>query len=150
MLPYLHTTHKTRPHYLSEKSNTLFLSNFGRIFAQATFFANVTSCDIMGTTSGVVASKTGNFEAKKCSWTRLLTVGTRLDSYWCARATSGKALRSIMVTLPQLVLGHVATQCLVPSHPLGTTGTSCGKTAREWTLTGCAHHSNLPTTTRPL
>ena len=81
-----------------------------------------------------------HFETQECIGAILFSVGPGFDRNGCIGTRSGTALRTIMVSLPQLILGHVILQHNPSRIPLGTGTANRGEATCDGTLVrGFAH-----------
>ena len=84
-----------------------------------------------------------HFETQECIGAILFSVGPGFDRNGCIGTRSGTALRTIMVSLPQLILGHVILQHNPSRIPLGTGTANRGEATCDGTLVRGFAHGNF-------
>jgi len=132
-------------HDFGKESNALADPNFGGIVSQVALFLDHAPIDVKGTTDTPGTSQAQHFGAQECVGTFVLPICSSLDGDWHARTPPGTAMWSIVISLPQFVLGHVPFQQLASHEPLST-GTANGiKAPLRTCLVGRFHHGNMPT-----
>lgn len=100
-------------HTSSEERLTLVLSNFGWVHGKLEVITHHLTSHVKRTARREeTSSKDPHFEAEKGVRAVLLSVRASLNGDGCSRAVPGKAVRTVVMTLPQLVLGHVTSERL--------------------------------------
>ena len=89
---YLHGTHATIAHDLSEKPGTLVDPNLRRITAESVFVFHEPTGDIVGTTNAVIASQAGHFETQEGVGAVLFPVRAGFNGQGSARTATCEAL----------------------------------------------------------
>jgi hypothetical protein len=104
----------------AEKTNTGIDSIFGRIIGQVPFVFDHATIHIERTAHTPRPSQTTDFQTQKGMRTLLFSVRATFNGTRSTGATPGHTLWTIMISLPQFVLGHVSIQQFITHVPLAT------------------------------
>ena len=97
------------------------MSNLGRVLAEVVLLADEAARHTVRAADAIDTSQAANFQTKKETGTILLTICAGFNCNGGSRAASSATLRTVILALPQFVLGHVVAQGFIPGLPLGTT-----------------------------
>lgn len=127
-------------HDARKELNALLLTSLGRIQIQAPFVPLESPRDIVRTTHTPTTRQTRDFEAEKAGGTVLFSVRAAPNGNGSAGAASRTAVRTIVLALPETVLGQITAQGLPTCVPL-TAGHTQGCSATQQGLgTGHSKH----------
>jgi len=135
------------PHDSRKEPDAVVDTIFEWIIPEVPLVLDHAPVNVEATADAKGATQTANLCSQKSFGTVRLAVGTALDGDRRARTTSRETVGSVVIALPELVLGHVATEEL-PSHPpLAARSTDCVEATLGGNPARCLGHWQLPPTT---
>jgi hypothetical protein len=118
------------------------LALFGRINRQTPFFSLVPTRHIKSTAGTVNPGQTTHLQTQECVGTLFFPVRAGRNGDGSAGTGPGEALGTVVVALPQLVLGHITAQYLATHVPLGTRDAHRGEATSDGSATRRFQHTH--------
>jgi len=128
-----------------EESDAIVDSVFQRIVCQVALVLDHAAIDIERTAHAPGTTQAADLGCQKRVGALALAVGTAFDRERCTRTASRHAVGTVVISLPEFVLGHVAPEQLLSHPPLSTGGAHRVEKALEGDPQRRHNHCELPT-----
>ncbi len=127
-----------------KEADTIVYSILEWIISEVPFLFNHSTIDVVRAADAPGTSQAADLGRQEGMRTLTLAVCSTLDRKGCSRTSPRKADRTVVVSLPEFVFGHVTTEQLFSHIPLPTRCAGCVKAALERDPDRSRDHGKLP------